>query len=120
MVVDPLKTELTAQLARSRSHFSRHLGQLKEDLDVPAHVKRSFMNHQTSWIGAAALLGWVISRLGKSEAPSHPQENTAPKLPPKKTSSLLPGLAKILFQAARPALTALAADKIVGFTSKRR
>jgi len=119
MVDDPLKIELTTQLARSRSLLSMNLGQLKADLDVSAHVKRNFMNHRTSWIGGAALLGWAISRLRKSHGSDLPHEKLGPKILSKQKAPLLPGVAKILLQAARPALTAFVSHKIAGIASNR-
>ncbi|MEI8341032.1 MAG: hypothetical protein WCH43_05775 [Verrucomicrobiota bacterium] len=115
-----LKAELTAQLARSRRLFSRNLSRLREDLDVPAHVKRNFTNHSTAWIGGAALLGWVLSRLpGRTKELPH-ADDAASKPAHKKRAALIPGVARLLFMAARPALTAFATKKIADIASNRR
>ena len=116
MADDALKAELASRLARSRRLFARNLSALREDLDVPAHLKRNFTNHSTAWIGGAAVAGWILSRFrGRSGGARHMETKNAEK----KRPSLLPGVAKLLFAAARPALAAMAAKKISSFTSDR-
>src|SRR5689334_8203259 len=115
-----LKSELTARLARSRQLFSRNLGRLREDLDVPAHIKRNFTNHSTAWIGGAALTGWILSRLPSRKKVVAVDSGGELKSTHKKRASLLPGVAKLLFSAARPALAAFATKKIAEITSNRR
>ena len=120
MADDALKAELTAQLACSRRLLSRNLGKLREDMDVPAHLKRNFTNHSTAWIGGAALFGWVLSRLPGRGKKGSSGEKEGGKPVEKKRASLLPGVLKLLFSAARPALTALATKKIADIASSRR
>lgn len=123
MADDPLKAELTAQLARSRQLFSRDLARLREDFDVPGHIKRNFVNHSTVWIGGAAALGWILSklpsrsRIGRDDKKSDLKE---PKVPDMKRPSLLPGVLTLLFSAARPAVTAYARKKIADLASSRQ
>jgi len=120
MADDALKAELSAQLAQSRRLFSRNLDRLREDLNVPAHIKRNFTNHSTTWIGSAALLGWILSRLPGRKKEVEAQEKERLKSVGKKKTSLLPGVARLLFTAARPALTAFATKKISDLASSRR
>ncbi len=120
-MADPaLKAELSAQLARSRQLFSRNLGRLREDLDVPAHIKRNFTNHSTVWISGAAVLGWILSRLPARRKDVRVGEKSEANPAGKKRTALLPGVAKLIFSAARPALTAFATKKITDFASSRR
>ena len=120
MAEDALKAELSAQLAQSRRLFSRNLGRLREDLDVPAHVKRNFTNHSSAWIGGAALLGWILSRFPSRGKTAGAGKKGGPEPVDKKRHSLLPGVAKLLFSAARPALAAFATKKIADLAANRR
>jgi len=115
-----LKAELTDQLARSRQLFSRNLGRLREDLDIPAHIKRNFTNHSSAWIGGAAITGWILSRLPSRKKTIPADQSGELRDARKKGTSLLPGVAKLLFSAARPALAAFATKKIADIASKRR
>lgn len=117
MANDALKAELSARLSRSRTQIARQLDNLKDDMDVPSHIKQSFTAHRIPWIGAATLLGWGLSRLRKNS-----QVITKETIveEPLKNLALLPGVAKLLFQAARPALTAFATQKIAEIAANRR
>ena len=120
MADNALKAELTARLNRSRSLITRQLINLKEDLDIAANVKQSFIKHKIPWIGGATLLGWGLSRLNRSSRVVLKEKCIPQKSSPQKKSSLTQGVAKLLFQAARPALTAFATQKIAGIVSKNR
>lgn len=119
MADDPNKAELTAQLALARRQFSQSLGKIREDLDVPRHLKQNFSKNRTAWLGSATALGWILSRLPAKRGRSETKEPDGKKTGEIKKSRLLPSVAKILFSAARPALTAYATRKIASFASRR-
>jgi hypothetical protein len=52
--------ELKAEIARSRERVDRHLRGLYYELDFPAKLRRSFHEHTTFWLGAAAAVGVLI------------------------------------------------------------
>lgn len=59
----PDKTALVAELAAARSRLSETGGALRIAIDVPARAKASFQKHRPTWLGGAALLGLVLSKL---------------------------------------------------------
>jgi hypothetical protein len=108
MAEDERKAELTAALARSRTHLTGHWHGLRRDLDFAARARRSFARHPAVWIGGAALLGLFIARLPPRQKKSAPParkkaESTVEKV--EKAGLLLVAL-KFAFSVARPALTA--------------
>jgi hypothetical protein len=119
MADDARKTELTAELARSRELFSHNLRKLGDDLNVPRHVKNSFNHNKTAWIGGAAVFGWILSRLPGRGKKVEQDEKKGGTIKEAERAGLLFGVAKLLFAAARPAVTALAARKITDFAAQR-
>jgi hypothetical protein len=52
--------ELKAEAARSRERVGRDLRGLHYELDFPAKLRRSFQEHTTFWLSAAAAVGVLI------------------------------------------------------------
>ena len=52
--------ELSANVARSRERVGRDLRGLHYELDFPAKLRRSFHEHTTCWLTAAAAVGVLI------------------------------------------------------------
>jgi len=52
--------ELSADVARSRERVGRELRGLHYELDFPAKLRRSFHEHTTCWLTAAAGVGVLI------------------------------------------------------------
>lgn len=119
MADDARKAQLIAEMARLRELFSRNLGKIRDDLNVPRKVKHSFNNHKTAWIGGAAVFGWVLSRLPGRKKRTQPEEKSGHKLKEAANAGLLFGVAKLLFTAARPAMTALATRKLADFATRQ-
>jgi hypothetical protein len=57
------KRELIAQLDRARSRATAHQRELTEDLQVGDKLKESVNTHRGTWLGAAALIGLLISKI---------------------------------------------------------
>lgn len=61
------KNELIAELARSRSGITLHVGQMKYQADVGRRIKSSFRHHVGAWLTGALVTGGAISMLPMRE-----------------------------------------------------
>ena len=119
-MADNTKTRLIGELDRARGGLSRDWSRLREAADVPAHLRQTFVHHKAAWLGGAALVGWVISRLPARkkkvkvlvDAKGHTVKRIA-------EGGLLLGLGKIAFSAIRPAVTAVVTRKLREYFENR-
>jgi len=86
---------------------------LGHDLDVRTRVRRAFARHPAIWIGGAVLLGLFIARLPGRRKKAAPARQTAePAIEKAGIAALALGALKVVFDLARPALTAWATRRI--------
>ena len=57
------KHAIVAELAAARARLSATGDALRHSLDVPARAKESFKRHKPVWLGGAAIVGFVLSKL---------------------------------------------------------
>ena len=57
------KAVILAELAAARVRLSETGGGLRRQLDVPTRAKESFREHRPAWLGGAALIGLVLSKI---------------------------------------------------------
>jgi hypothetical protein len=57
------KQAIVAELAAARARLSSTGEALRRSLDVPARAKESFKHHRPAWLGGAAFVGLVLSKL---------------------------------------------------------
>ena len=53
--------ELTGEIERSRQRLARNLTRLREELDFPRKLRKSFNRQPAVWIVAAVVLGLVLT-----------------------------------------------------------
>lgn len=63
MANSPDHKALIAELAASRDAITAYTTAIRHELDFGAKVNRSFRGNQTAWLGGAALLGLLLSKL---------------------------------------------------------
>jgi hypothetical protein len=60
---DQDKLAIVAELAAARARLSATGEALRESLDFAARAKESFKRHKPAWMGGAAIMGFVLSKL---------------------------------------------------------
>jgi hypothetical protein len=115
------KAELIAQLSEARMQMSRHAAATAEKLDMPRNFRRSFARNKAGWLAGAAASGVLISLLPgrRKKEKSAGSEKAAPHTKGGGPGMLL-GLLKFSASLARPAIAALAKDKLGELIRKRR
>ncbi len=120
MAENARKTELTARIATFRAQLSQDLQHVRRDLDVPAQVRSSYLHHKSAWLGGAAVLGWVISRLParRKKVKVYVDSKDERKLKVASQAGMMFGLGRLLFSALQPAVSAFAAKKVTDYLSR--
>lgn len=121
------KVLLIAQLDKARSNMAQSASELRHDLDLPQHLRNTYVNHKGAWIGGAAALGWVMSRLPgrrkkyKERVSHNGRHNGATEEQIKKYTwgGILLTILRFVFNALQPAMTAVASRKIKEMAKER-
>jgi hypothetical protein len=116
------KLALAAQLERSRAKIARHVTAVRQDLDVPKHLKRSFTDHKPAYIGGAALVGLLLSKLPprKKKVYVDKKEKGAVKdVKEVEKAGFWIIVLQFLFSALKPALTSLLANQVTNFVKSK-
>lgn len=119
------KSELLAEIARSRAAIARDAASVREELDVAARLKNSVRKRPFAWLGAAAAFGYIlagpktrtktVTKLVKGPATGAAK---AEKKRPRTFLDILLALFKLALPLVRPALSAYAARSIGGLADK--
>lgn len=110
---NPEKSALTAELASARARLSEAGGSLRTILDVRSRAMESFRRHRPAWLGGAALVGFLLSRLPARRKTVFVEKATGKALGGAAKFGLVWTAAKFVFGAARPLFAELA-GKIIG------
>jgi hypothetical protein len=115
------RAELLAELSRSRSQLASSIAGLRVDMDVPAHFKTAVGRNKSIWLGGAALLGWLISRLParKKTVKVLVDKGNRTEIKKVEKAGLLLGLLKLIFSLLRPIIMGFATKKIAGMTQSK-
>ena len=118
----PDRKELIAELAASRAALSGYSTALRHDFDFGAKLKRNFRVHPAAWIGGAALLGLLLSKLlpARRKVVIHgPAMGSQPAANAGKAAIALTAL-KFALDFAKPALLRWLTDRYVSRPGKPR
>ncbi|MEI6350519.1 MAG: hypothetical protein WCP06_05370 [Verrucomicrobiota bacterium] len=114
------KSELIAELERSRRELAGNIRGVRHDVDVTSHFRHAFAQRKTVWIAGAAVIGWLLARLpGRKARVARPGKELE-KRKESQRSAFLFTLLNLAITVAKPALTALASKKITQFATGER
>lgn len=116
------RSELLAELSRSRTKMASSLAGLRVDMDVPAHFKTAVGRNKSVWLGGAALLGWLISMVParKKTVKVIVDKGRRTEVKQIEKAGLLLGLLKMVFSLLRPMIMGFATKKIADMTQSKQ
>lgn len=115
---DADKSALLAELAAARVRLSATGEGLRRQLDVASRAKESFREHRPAWLGGAALLGLVLSKLPARKKTVLIERATGKAIGAAGKLGVAWSVAKFVFDSARP-LIAEFAGKHAGDLARR-
>jgi hypothetical protein len=96
------KAALLAELAAARTRLSETGSVLRQKLDLPARAREGFSRHRSVWLGGAALLGLILSKLPPRRRTVFVEKTTGKALGAAGKLGLVWSAAKLAFDVARP------------------
>jgi hypothetical protein len=110
---------LAADLDRARARLARSAGALRQDLNVPAHLKHSFHEHKAAFLGSATVFGLLLSKLPARKKKIYVERKGKEAIKEVEKAGLWLVLLQFLFKTFRPALTSLLAKQVTDFVKAR-
>ena len=120
------KRAIVAALAAARARISATGEALRLSLDVPARASESFQRRRPAWLGGAAIVGFVLSKLPSREKTVFVERATgkllgaAGKLGAVGKIGALFSAAKFAINFARPLISELSGDGLGEFMKRFR
>src|SRR6266446_2631889 len=105
---DTDKDALVAELATARARLSETGAALRAALDVPTRAKESFRRHRPTWLGGAALLGLVLSKLPTRRKTVFVERATGKAIGMTGKIGFIWTAAKFAFDLAKPVISEIA------------
>ncbi len=118
MAKPPDRKELIAELAAARAALTAYATAVRHDLDLGARLKRSFQTNRTAWLGGAAVLGLLLSKVPSTRRKVVIHAPSAEAGKAGKAGLLLLAL-KFGLNFAKPALLVWVKDRWLGRSAKR-
>jgi hypothetical protein len=105
------KQRIVLELSRTRVELGEQSLLLRRSLDVNQKLADSVSRHSWAWMSAAAIFGWILSRLPARKKKVYIQ-STSPQKEKRGGSGLLRGVWNGMWSIARPVLIAYLTKKI--------
>lgn len=115
---DQEKHAILGELAAARERLSATGEELRRALDVAARARDSFQRHRPAWLGGAALVGLVLSKLPARSKTVFVERATGKALGAAGKLGAVWTVARLAFDIAKPLVGELA-GKSLGEISKR-
>jgi len=115
--LDDRKVALVAQLDSHRKQLSLSAHGIRGRLKVMQRFKENFAAYPWAWIGAAAIIGVVLTRRRAPKFKVERRTVQTRELPTR--SSVALGTLKFLFDLSRPALVSQLGDRLAEMISRK-
>jgi hypothetical protein len=113
------KERISRELAEARLAISQSGSQLCENLNIGKHLRTSIHRHSFLWATAAAIFGWILSRLPARKKKVY-IESSGPGTRRRKKKGLGAKFWSGLWSFSKPLLTAYLTKKLAERTLKGR
>jgi hypothetical protein len=113
--------ELIDEIERSRQRVSRNLASMRDELNLPRKIQRSFRRHPAAWMLAAITLGLVLSAvsLRKKKVQVDVKKGARPKNQLLEAGFLL-GAVKVAATVFKPVIVPFLQQKVREFSGRAR
>jgi hypothetical protein len=113
--------ELRLEVARSREQLTRDVARVRDELDLPRKIRRSFQRQPAGWIVSLVAVGLVATALLTRKKQVYVDSHNSP--PPKKSRLLeagfILGVLRIAAGLAKPHIEAFVSRKMRGYGNRR-
>lgn len=119
--LDDNKESLIDELARARSRMAAHRAELGHDLDVPTRLKASISSHRGVWLGAAGVLGLLMTQLPfrRKKIVVEPKRSRKKEVERAGVAGLLFGVLRMLVPVVKPMVIAWVSKRMKERASAR-
>jgi hypothetical protein len=113
--------ELIDEIERSRQRVSRNLASMRDELNLPRKIQRSFRRQPAAWMLAAITLGLVLSGISTRKKKVHVdvKKGARPKNQLLEAGFLL-GALKVAATVFKPGIVPFLQQKVRGFSGRAR
>jgi hypothetical protein len=119
MAEPDVKLALAAEMERARARLAVNFDALRHDLDVGTHLKHSFHQHKTAYIGGATLFGLILSKLPARKKKVYVERKTREAIKGVEKAGIWMVILQFLFNAVRPLLTSFVTKQVTEFMHSR-
>jgi hypothetical protein len=113
------KIALAASLDRARAGLGRSADALRHDLDVKAHLKRSFELNKVAYVGGATIFGLILSKLPARRKKVYVERKSNARVKDVEKAGIWLVLLQLLFKTFSPMLTSLVSKQVTEYVKSR-
>lgn len=110
-------TELIDEIERSRQRVTRNLATLRDELDLPRKIRRSFRRQPAVWIVAAVALGLALTAISTRKKKVYVGARSKKQL---LEAGFLLGALKIAATVFKPVIVPFLQQKVSEFSGRSR
>jgi hypothetical protein len=121
MAQESRKSELIAELARSRQALAHSLENLRHTLDVKQRVSDAVTHNKMAWLTGASFTGFLFAKLSarRKSAPSGGRAAIVKSEQKVVKAGLIVTVLKLAFDLARPALAKWLTRRVTDYATQR-
>ena len=119
------KSEILAEIARSRAAIARDSAMVRMELDITKHLKNSVKTRPFAWLGGAAAIGYILAgpktrtkTVIKTVKPSNLGAAVVETKPARTYWDILIALFKMAIPLLKPLISVYAARRVGAFAEK--